>query len=912
MRAELFPRTVIAMQVAAVMLLAVTASGCKTEKDPDQPTILGIPSATAYLGVEYYYNFGAYGGEDILDYTLTNAPSWLALEDTSNKARQGIIMRGVPGLSGGARGDADLGKLTGINLVSTDGQMAGAQPFDIEVKYNVLSLEAETFTEGVSPTIPDTRRERCELPDLETQGEHSFTTNTYDDDGNVSGTTDLTLPTRAVFAKVILDKPSVTRVAVAFELTSDYDASSCDPTFTADHQRCDHSQANAGDAIPGQDIVALGSASDPLLEPLPYLAYEADSTGVYTGGVVTFEPGITECYIRLEVIDDSFPEPTEAARLSLTEVRSGLAGLGQTNSGVRTTLVIDDNEPTVTLETINGGTRDTLNVGDSRTYVARLTGEREGTIRAKLGHSEDSSAKLGTDFSTTLANDELEFLEGTDEVEFTVTVADSSTYSNLGMDDRFILLGLNKSFQLGRENYARAAKDEMLRVSINELTSILTIGAENSFVATDMAVGHAGRIFVTGYDSQDNDRVLVGIFSQKGDFLQQLNVSAAGDQLTTPEPVINLAKRQVTKNNIKSDRFELVVAYSTDAEANGTTGLGGMDVVSSLYWHDETSNAGEYVEAWTTRTGTAGDDVVRWAGINSASGFVVLAGETDGEWPGQTSAGGVDSFLQRIDSMADGNSFNPELAWTRQAGSSANDEVAGGGADGISPLLFGSAQGAVNGEPSLGGQDVYFYATASGNGSLTVNQRGTDANERIASGVVDGGNLWFLGNGSNEYTATQVEGDEEDSVVLTSEPTSSESGFILGYSSSGEVLQAFNLNDKRDSSKEQFVALTGFAGDLVAAGVSDGDFAGNAGSSGTAIITRVSLVPEAEQDEEPDAEPDVKPTVPRIEWQGQLVLDNSEITKLANYRDDEIVALTRLGLYWSILLFSPEGVLLTP
>lgn len=121
--------------------------------------------------------------------------------------------------------------------------------------------------------------------------------------------------------------------------------------------------------------------------------------------------------------------------------------------------------------------------------------------------------------------------------------------------------------------------------------------------------------------------------------LQGLEVSAPGDQLSAPEPVISLAKRQVTKNNIKSDRFELVVAYSTDAEANGTTGLGGKDVVSSLYWYDETSNAGEYVETWTTRTGTAGDDVVRWAGINSASGFVVIAGETDGEWPEQNLQG---------------------------------------------------------------------------------------------------------------------------------------------------------------------------------------------------------------------------------------------------------------------------------
>ena len=903
MRAELFSRTVIVMQVAVVLLLALIGSGCKTEKDPDQPTILGIPPATAYLGVEYYYNFGAYGGEDVLDYTLTNAPSWLALEDTSNKARQGIIMRGVPGLSGGARGEADLGKLKDINLVSTDGQMAGAQPFDIEVQYNALSLEADTFTEGVSPTIPDTRRERCDLPDLETPGEHSFTVNTYNGSGDVSGTRDLVLPTRPVFLKVLLDRPSVTRVAVAFELTSDYDASSCDPGITAPNQRCDHSEANAGDAIPGQDVVALGSGSDPLLEGLSYLTYEADNTGVFTGGVITFEPGITECYIRLEVVDDSFPEPSEALQLSLTEVRSGLAGLGETNGGVRTTLVIDDNEPKVSLETMAGGTRDTLNVGGSRTYVARLTGEREGTVRAKLGHSDDSTARLGTEFSTSLPGDELVFPDGVDEVTFTINVVDSGTYSNLGPDDRFILLGLNKSFQVGRENYARAAEGEMLRVSINELTAPLVFGFGNSFVATDVTVGHSGRMFVAGYDSTDNDRVRVGIFNQKGGLLQLLEVSAAGDQLSAPEPVLSVAKRQVTKNNIKSDRFELVVTYSIDGTVGGTVGLGGKDVVTSLYWYDEASNGGEYVETWTTRTGTAGDDLVRWVGINAASGFVVIAGETDGVWPGQTAAGGFDSFLQRIDSLADGNGFISKLAWTRQAGSSADDRVAGASAAGASPLLFGSARGAVNGEPSLGGEDAYFYTTASGDGNLIVNQRGTGADEHIASGVVEGSTLWLLGNGSNEYNVVR---DEEDNLSLTSQPDASASGFVLGYTTGGEVVRSFNLNDEGDASEEQFAALTGFAGDLVAAGVSNGDFTGTANTSGSssAIVARLSLIPESE--------PDAESSVFRNEWRYQLNAGDSKVTRLANYRNDEIVALTRQGTNWMILLFSPEGVLLSP
>ena len=141
-------------------------------------------------------------------------------------------------------------------------------------------------------------------------------------------------------------------------LTSDYDASSCDPGVTAPHQRCDHSKANVGDAIPGQDIVALGSNSDPLVGRSFLSDLRNRQHRCVHGGVITFEPGITECYIRLEVADDSFPEPTQSTHLKLTEVRSGLAGLGETNGGVRATLVIDDNEPKVHLETTTGGARD--------------------------------------------------------------------------------------------------------------------------------------------------------------------------------------------------------------------------------------------------------------------------------------------------------------------------------------------------------------------------------------------------------------------------------------------------------------------------------------------------------------------------------------------------------------------------
>jgi hypothetical protein len=914
MGADFYSRIHPVRQLVVLVLLSFGLSGCKTEKDPDQPTILGVPPVFAYLGVEYSYNFGAYGGEDILDYSLTNAPSWLALEDTSNKARQGIIMRGVPGLTGGSRGEADLGKTEGINLVTTDGRMAGAQPFDIDVKYNVMSLDAEPFTEGESPEIPASNREQCALPDLETEGEHSFTVNLYNEDGSVSGTRDLTLPTRRVYVKVVLDQPSVTRVAVAFELMSDYDASSCDVGFSPPHQNCDHSASNAGDAILGKDIVGLGSNSSmPQDETgesdFDYIEYELDEQGFYTRGVITLEPGITECYLPLEVVEDSFPEPVESLRLALTEVRSGLAGLGSGNGGVVTNLSIQDNEPVLSLETVKGGGRDTLNVGDVREYVARLSGDRDRDIFAKLSHTEDSTARLDSEFvierleeGNWVENDELVFPEGTDEVPFRIRVP-AGSYANPAFSDRFILLGINENFQAGREDYARAESDNLIRVSLNELTSPLVLNNGDGFVAKDIAMGHDGRLFVAGYDSQDNDRVLVRIFDQRGAQLQQVAISSAGDSLIAPDPVINVVQRKVTQGGTKVDRFEFVVAYSTDQAVEGTTALGGQDVVTSLYWFDSAINGGDYIQTWAIRTGTEADDQVRWAGINRDTGYVVLAGETDGVFDQQQASGGIDSFLQRIDTELDGNTQQPAVAWTRQAGSAADDSVAGGTTQSISPGLFGSAAGSVEGAPVIGGIDAFFFNASSAASELSVNQVGTAGDEPVSGGLFQGSTLWLIGASDGLYSV--LEQDEEEP-ELERESLSSTAGFLLGYSSSGIVSRAFSLNDDNDQADETLQGLTAFDGDIVVSGKTNGDFASEDLVSGLeqGIVARVSLVPEVETEDEESGF--------RNDWRYQLAVDNSAILDLENYRDDEIVALSRIGNDWYVLLFSPEGQLLTP
>lgn len=913
MRADSLTRIAFATGRHGLLLaVALIASGCKTDTGPDDPTVLGVPPAEAYLGVEYYYNFGAYGGERILDFSLTNAPSWLALEDTSNKARPGIIMRGVPGLTGGNRGDADLGKQEDINLLTTDGERAGVQPFDIEVKRNPLSLEAETFKEGEASETPDAADNRCEAPVIENKGAHSYEINLFDETGEVVGTEAKTTETNAVLVKVLLEQPSVTRVAVAFELTSEFDPTVCDADFDAPHQRCEEGDANRDDAIIGRDIVALGSQSgnDSRLPVPDYLQYQRDDDGVYSKGVITLEPGITECYIRLEVIDETVPEPSESLRLTLTEVRSGLAALGPSDTEARSTLVIDDDEPVVRLETPAGRQRDAVSVGGAREFVAVLSGDRSGTVFARLGENEDSAAKEGDyTIQTSSGGDEwvnnstLVFPPGTSRVPFRVAIPED--YSNAGANDRVLLLELDQQYQAGRENYAGSASDVELRVSINELLAPLELNAADAFVPTDIDIGREGQLFVAGYDSANNDQVLVRIFDQKGALVQEVPVSVPAVALNQPDPVIDYTLRQVTDGTTRVDRFEFTVAYTAVDDIPDQTSNGGQDVVVGLYWFDSAQPAGsEYTEVWTLRSGTAGNDVPRWVGINDDNGAVIVAGETTGTWPGASRGGNVDSFLQRIDTTIDGENRLPKLAWTRQVGSSADDIVVSGSVETASPYLFGHTSGAIGGNTGLGGSDGFFYSAASADSAISVYQAGTDGDEEVTDGLYTVSNIWLLGNSDRLYSVNTVE--DGDNTLEVEENLSGSNGFLLGLSSGGNVNKAYNLIASDSGGKENFAALLEFADNLIAAGSTTGEFVAKAGS-GTRQAVLARLDPNASEtidDEE-------KQIISEL-WRVQVPIDDTEILATANYRDDEIVALVRQTVAgddeWSIILFSAEGV----
>lgn len=928
-------------RLALLLLLPLFIFGCKTDQDSEDPTIIGVPPEDAYLGVEYSYNFGAVDKDDILDFSLTNAPSWLALEDLTNDARQGIIMRGVPGITGGQRGRDDLGRTRRINLVGNDRDTLGAQPFSIDVQENQLSVVSQDYSEGLREEDEEEEGEdseeeeerpdfQCEKPFTDETGEHTYSINRYDDSGAVIGTEEKTSPTRPILVEINLDQPSVTRIDVAFELRSNYDENRCDQGFSPPHQRCDTGLANSDEATIGRDIIALGNGSEASLPAPEYVDYQQDEDGLYTRGVLTLEPGITECYVRLEVIDDLEPERREAFTFEFTEVRSGIAGLGPSNTGVGEPLRIEDDEPTVTLETRRGGKRDVVNIDSETEYLAIIEGERDEEYSAKIGAQEGSDAIQGTDFDLQLETepgsgvwqdaDLIKFPVGTDEVAFRVAVEDAGTYNNPAENDRFMLLGLDSRYQAGRSNFAAAISDDELRININELTAVPEVGSDVGFVPTDMALGQNGRVLLVGFDAASGNTPMVRVIDQKGDQVSEKTLYPRGISLDAP-PVIASGSREVEFAGEDVERFEFAVAFGVAEDSDGNPTPENVNIVAQRWYFDTSLTPSDYAQDWELINGSDQDDLPRWVGIAPRSGNVLVSGVTLGVFDSSDSLNGrFGSFVQRIDTQEDGADLEPEVAWTRKVESTSHDErVVGGGIQNTLPIVIGDSSGSVEGESQFGGKDAFFYRGEQVDNEIDVQQVGTGADENLVDGFFSSGSVWLIGNGDGDYRVTTEQGVK----VLRRSTTDSAAGFLFEYTPAGSAMEAYLVNDENDQSAEILSAAMIFDDDLVAAGSTTGSLTDDPDAQSNTLedpaIFRRNRQPRFEEDEDDDEENDDEEDKtlidePSQEWDQQVPLEDPSIgvvEALANYRDDEITALIRresaAGVIWTLNLFSAEG-----
>ena len=117
-----------------------------------------------------------------------------------------------------------------------------------------------------------------------------------------------------------------------------------------------------------------------------------------------------------------------------------------------------------------------------------------------------------------------------------------------------------------------------------------------------------------------------------------------------------------------------------------------------------------------------------------------VTGMTFGALPGLSTAGGGDAFLRKYSS-------NGDEGWTRQLGSTFNDESSGVAADRDGNVsVVGFTSGVLSGQVSEGGIDAFISKYDSDGAELWARQLGTDATDVALDVAVDSeGDVYIVG-----------------------------------------------------------------------------------------------------------------------------------------------------------------------
>ena len=137
----------------------------------------------------------------------------------------------------------------------------------------------------------------------------------------------------------------------------------------------------------------------------------------------------------------------------------------------------------------------------------------------------------------------------------------------------------------------------------------------------------------------------------------------------------------------------VVVGGDTAGTLPEQTSAGGRDAFVRAY-----DRHGEV--RWTVQFGSVADDQVRGVAI-ARDGSIFVVGDTNGQLPNQTSAGGLDAFVMRLD--PDGT-----VRWLRQFGTPGADTAIGVAVTKGALYVAGATDRAFPGEANLGGFDTFL------------------------------------------------------------------------------------------------------------------------------------------------------------------------------------------------------------
>jgi hypothetical protein len=251
-----------------------------------------------------------------------------------------------------------------------------------------------------------------------------------------------------------------------------------------------------------------------------------------------------------------------------------------------------------------------------------------------------------------------------------------------------------------------------------------------------------------------------------------------------------------------------VYVAGSGGDLPGQISAGNADVFVRLY--DASGN-----EAWTKQFGTTGIDRMRSIAVDSSG--IYVGGITAGTFADQTSSGGTDAFLAKLDS--DGN-----VIWTRQFGTTASqDAVNGVGLDSSGIYVVGNVGDALPGQTFGGGVfDPFIRKYDAAGNELWTRQFGISFPDRAGGIAVDPSGIHVAGT-------VGTGGGISDGYVRTYDASGSEVGTAqLGTS----------LNDEINS-----IAI--HSSDIYVGGHTSGTFSGqtSAGGADDAFLARLAGAP---------------------------------------------------------------------
>ena len=162
-------------------------------------------------------------------------------------------------------------------------------------------------------------------------------------------------------------------------------------------------------------------------------------------------------------------------------------------------------------------------------------------------------------------------------------------------------------------------------------------------------------------------------------------------------------------------------------------------------------------EVWTRQFGVS---ITDWGyGVSvDKDGFIYVAGNTEGTFPGQTPAGGYDVFVRKYD--PDGNGV-----WTRQFGTSGDDYVAGITCDTVGNLYVNGLEG------WQGAAGTLFVRKFNLAGDEIWTKRFGNSTERFADGISldQAGNIYVAGSQNGVFEGQTSAGGADAFVAKLSQ-----------------------------------------------------------------------------------------------------------------------------------------------